>query len=72
MTATGQSSEIVRTAYTEQVCNAIKDCSHNAFRRATDHRLKKIDPVEAHCLVIAVSMRDKGLINHYLSRDLPL
>ena len=74
MTATSQSAETVRAAYTEKACNAIKDCcsdwsavhlatSPSSFARATVSN----ERVEAHCLVIAVWMKDLELVTYCLS-----
>ncbi|KAI4714890.1 hypothetical protein J4E89_000573 [Alternaria sp. Ai002NY15] len=75
MTTTSQTSETVREAYTDRVCDAIVNHLPEGllFRLATKPTLlkcKKVasDPVENYCLTIAILMKDKELVSHYLSQ----
>ena len=75
MTTTSQTSETVREAYTDRVCDAIVNHLPEGllFKLATKPTLlmcKKVarDPVEIYCLTIAILMKDKELVTHYLSQ----
>ena len=75
MTTTSQTSETVREAYTDRVCDAIVNHLPGGllFKLATKPTLlicKKVasDPVEIYCLTIAILTKDKELVTHYLSQ----
>ncbi|KAI4950505.1 hypothetical protein J4E91_004388 [Alternaria rosae] len=79
MTATSQSTQTVRAAYTEKACNAIKGCCSiwSAVHLATSPyslacTMVSNERVEAHCLVIAVWMKDLELVTHYLSHGVSI
>lgn len=75
MTATSQASETDREANMDRVCHAIVNhCpAHVLFNLATKPTLlvcNKVasDPIQAYCLAIAILMKDKELVSHYLSQ----
>ena len=70
MTAT-ETRATLRSAYMRRVCNAIRDYCPATFKLATKPSpttCEKIasDPVESHCLLIAIWMDDEDLVWHYL------
>ena len=75
MTTTSQTSETDRAAYRDRVCHAIVNHlpKGRLFQLATKPTLLMCnkfasDPVEVFCLTIAILMKDKELVSHYLSQ----
>jgi hypothetical protein len=72
MTAANQTSEAVRAEYMGRVCDAIRHHYPGVLNLATKPTSTicdkaASDPIKSTCLAIAICMKDKQLVTHYLS-----
>jgi len=75
MTATSQASGTDREAYMDRVCDAIVNhCRANMLSSLAIkptpivRRRFASDPIQVYCLAIAILMKEKELVSHYLSQ----